>query len=163
MKVSSQKSPSFEMPSVLTARIKRGLTPVATQGWVVQEEDPATALTRALGEWFTELSHNEGLFKKHVHDNEQLNVSDMRQHRARLCALIADGEHLVLDVMILAQKTGAIEETKPIIEMVDQKLKKLFDELFAWHASLDVQTDIPESFKQASREVKEGKIVDLDI
>jgi len=156
---------TLEIPKVLMTRIKRGLTPATSQGWVVEAEDPANALTRAIGEWFTELGQNDGLFKKHVYDNDSLNDLDMRQHCGRICGLVSDGQHLILDIMTWAHTQGedAMQEAKPIIKAIDQKIKKLTDELFAWHAPLDSQTDIPESFKQAAREVKEGKLEDLDL
>ena len=154
---------TLEMPKVLSARINRGLTPATSQEWVVQEEDPGTVLTRNLGQWLKDVSFNEDLFKKHVYENENLSDSDLRQHRARICGMIADGDELVKAVMLLAEETRTQNEAKPIVSVVDQRIKKLFDALIAWHAPLAAQTDIPESFKQAAREVEEEKIVNLDI
>lgn len=154
---------TIEMPKVLSARIKRGLTPASSQSWVVPKEDPATELTRAIGAWFTELGNSEALFRKHVYDNDNFNEGDRRQHCGRLCALIADGQALAVEITLLAQESDAINEVRPIIEAIDQKLKKLIAELFEWHGSLENQHDVPESFKQSAREVNGGKIVDLDI
>src|ERR1700679_1094201 len=104
---------TLEMPKVLSARINRGLTPATSQEWVVQEEDPGTVLTRNLGQWLKDVSFNEDLFKKHVYENENLSDSDLRQHRARICGMIADGDELVKAVMLLAEETRTQNEAKP--------------------------------------------------
>jgi hypothetical protein len=154
---------TLEMPNVLTARITRGLTSVTTQEWVVQKEDPENVLRRQLGVWLQDVSANNALFKKHVYDNDDLGESDLRQHRGRICELISLGELLAMGFTAFGQETGKEKEVLPVVETIDQVLKKLFDVLMAWHGPLAAQTDIPESFKQAAREVEEGKVVDLDI
>lgn len=159
----AMSKPAMEMPIPLKSRITRGLTPAKPQEWAIQNEDPATVLTRNLGQWLKDVSFNEEMFKKHVHSNDNLSDLDLLQHRARLCGLIADGEWIVRDVTVFTDEIGGADEAKPMISLVNERLKKLFAELFSWHAPLASQTDIPESFKQAAREVEEGKVVDLDI
>jgi hypothetical protein len=158
-----ERASSLEIPDLAGTRTKRGLTPAISQEWLGQQEDPSAALTRMLAEWLQSIGSAESQFKKYVYDNDNLNGFDMRQHRGHLCALISDGEMLVMDVSILSQKSGLQDEAKPILEMIDQKIKKFLEELIEWHAPLAMQADIPESFKQAAKEVEEGKIVDLDI
>jgi hypothetical protein len=153
----------LEKRTELIAQTKREYAPAQPKGWVVAEEDPLSALTRELGEWIQELSQNDVLFKKYVYENENYTNSDTRQHRARICRLIAVGETLALGILILGQKSGNLDEVKPTVQLIDQKIKKLLDELMTWHGSLEVQSDIPESFKQAAREVEQGQIEDLDI
>jgi len=156
---------TLEMPNVLTTRVNRGLTPSTSQEWIPQKEDVAIILQRTLGQWINELSESESLFKKHVYETDNLLKSDLRQHRAWTCKLIADGEILAVNFQKFGEEIGAKKEKEyaPTIELIDQNLKKLFDSLIAWHAPLAMQTDIPESFKQAAQEVEEGKVVNLDI
>jgi len=129
-----------------------------------QQEDPATVLERKLGDWIKEVGENESLFKKNVYENPELHDWDVRQHLARICALISSGESIAIGISVLREAApGLSEQLNPIVALIDQKIKTLLDALIRWHGPLSVQSDIPESFKQATREVEEGNIVDLDI
>lgn len=150
---------TLEIPPALSTRIRRGATP---RGWV-EQEDPGTILQRELGDWFKELSESEGLFKKHVYANDEINDSDIRQHRCRLAELIAAGETLALNFLIVAEATKTKKEVMPIVEAIDQKVKDLYSRLFEYHGPIESQPDVPESFKQASREVNAGKLEEMDI
>jgi hypothetical protein len=154
---------TIEIPPAPVARINRSMSPATPTGWV-QPEDPATAITREIGDWFKQLSEAEGLFKKHIYGNENINESDIRQHRCHLCALLAEGELLALNVLILSEQTNLpANEFKPVVDTIDQKVKKLYGQLFEYHGPIESQPDIPESFKQATREVNEGKLEDMDV
>ncbi|HXC34774.1 MAG TPA: hypothetical protein VNV43_02810 [Candidatus Acidoferrales bacterium] len=159
--------PAFEVPPVLAPRLNRGSG--SSQGLVeaheewIQDEDLGTSLKRRFGEWLKDLSESEVLFKKHVYDNEDLKASDMRQHRIRICTLIAEGEKLALDLLILANETNSESLVKTFVESIDETIKKLLNEFVAWHGKLDDQPDIPESFKKAAQESESGKLEDLDI
>ena len=142
--------------------IAREVTPLKSSREWVGKDDAETILGKMLAAWITQVSEDEALFKQHVYNNNDLQDSDARQHRARLCHTISVGENLALGFIMLGEQPGQ-SETTATVSMIDQTIKKLSDTFFAWHGSLSAQSDIPESFKQASLEVEEGKVVDLDI
>jgi hypothetical protein len=136
---------------------------LSPEDWSVENEDPVVWLKSEFAEWTKEISANEKLFKLHVYENQNLLKSDLRQHCGRICHSIATGEYLAAMFTTVGRQTDTESEVNPIISLIDHQLGKLLDALIAWHAPLDAQKDIPESFKQAAREAKEGNIVDLDI
>lgn len=154
--------PALEMPDILAARIQRGMMP-SSQEWVSKKEDPQIILNRMFGEWIQDVSKNEGLFKKHVYENDDIDELDLRQHRARLCQLISAGELLVMGFIALMIGTGNKKDILPVVQTIDQTVKKLSTAFFKWHAPAANQTDIPDDLKQSIQELEEGKVVDLDI
>jgi hypothetical protein len=116
-----------------------------------------------LNDWLKQVEDNEILFRQHVYQNENLTSFDVRQHRARLFDMIANGEHIALTFLEWGIKNSRLEEVKPTVEFIDQRTQKLLLILREWHGSPDQQTDVPESFKQAMREIAEGNLSDLDV
>ena len=142
---------------------QRETAPQSHREWIRQEEDPEIILQSELANWLKNVSSNETLFKEHVYENNNLTDADLRQHRSRICDLISSGEVLAMGFVFLGQQKKKENEFGVVAQMIDQALKKLLETLFAWHGPLSAQADIPESFKQAAKEVADGKIVDLDI
>lgn len=141
----------------------REMAPASHRVWLQEQEDENEMLQKAFASWMKGLADAQNLFKKHVYENPDFNEFDLRQHRASLCSLIHDGEFLAYSFIKNAGETGKIEEIQPTLALIDQKVKEMLEVLFAWHAPLKSQSDIPDSFKQAAQEVEEGKIVDLDV
>ena len=135
----------------------------AHQMWIGEKEDIGEILDKALSKWILDVSANELLFREHVFDNPDVNELDLRQHRGRLYALLADGEHLALGPIEYATRTEPKKDVSAKVNLLDQELKALFDDLVRWHGSLETQSACPEGFKQAVKEAAEGKIVDLDL
>ncbi len=88
-----------------------------------------------------------------------MNDVDLRQHRQYLYVALANGEDLAVE--FIAYEGGA--DVANYVKLIDQKLGELRKTLHEWHAPIDFQDDIPESFKQSVREVAQGKIFDLDV
>src|SRR5436305_1691071 len=137
--------PALEMPEILAARIQGGMMP--SQEWVSKKEDTEIILRRMLGDWIKDVSMNEALFKKHVYENDSIDELDLRQHRARLCQLISSGDFLAMRFAGLVLQTGKKKEIAPIIQTIDQTVKKLTAAFVAWHAPAANQTDIPDDLK----------------
>ncbi len=76
--------------------------------------------------------------------------------------MLSWGEFLALEYIELGGTTGKPEEIQPQLNLIEQKTKELFSILLAWHGELKNQSDIPDSFKQATLEAEEGKILDFD-
>jgi len=142
-------------------RFAREIAPQSHTRWLVQHEDEGELLQAMFADWLKEVANDQKLFKEYVYENKNLTDLDLRQHRARLCGLISRGEFLAFAFIEWAAKTQALEQVKSHIGIVDQKLKELFEALFAWHGDLQSQPDIPESFKRAAQEAERGNIVDF--
>jgi hypothetical protein len=160
------------MPEALISRTVAPLgsahmdMPGLVRGWLPKQEDAKTMIERMFTGWVNSVAESEALFQQYVYDNADLNVGDIRQHRAITCGLISDGDLIYIQIhqLILATKDDENAPHKELLayaEVLDQKLKKLMDTLLSWHAPLASQTDIPESFKQAAREVAAGKLEDM--
>jgi hypothetical protein len=137
---------------------------VVQELWGSEDEDPQQKLKREFAEWLNNIAASERVFKSRVYENADLNENDIRQHRCRVCALISMGEYLAIAFTMMAGKNPeSASETKPIVAVIDQEVAKFFHRLISWHGPLDIQADVPDSFKQAAKEAKEDKIVNLDI
>jgi hypothetical protein len=145
----------------LHSSFSREVSPKGQKPWLVEDENQL--LESAFASWMTDVAENEKLFQKHVYDNPNPTDLDLRQHRARLFALLTDGEHLALAYFSWGNQHGKMKEVMPYIALLDQKLKAILDAVISWHGGPGAQTDIPESFKQSMREAEQGNIVDLDI
>jgi len=100
--------------------------------------------------WIADIADNEALFKKHVYDNDDLDQMDLWEHRARLYRLLAIGDHLKIEFIRVSALLDKADDLKSHIGLIEQQHKELFTVLLAWHAPLELQKDIPESFKTAA-------------
>jgi hypothetical protein len=128
--------------------------------WVSQKPDIWTLLQNSLSEWLADITVKQEMFKRFVYENEDLHDTDLRQHRLFLFELLCHGEALALDYMMHAE-AGPKEAIEATMRLIEERKKELFRVLLEWHGPPDIQTDLPDSFKQAMREVEEGKIVDF--
>jgi hypothetical protein len=162
VKVNETKEP---MPQ--TEHFKRVAREIVPQGFVSHvavtwERDEASVLETRFTTWLTNVNASEGVFRLNVYENSDLQDSDLRQHRIILFALLCEGENLALDFIKYGAESNKAEEVAPSVQVVEIKVKALFDVLLAWHGPFKGQSDIPESLKQAVREAEEGKIVDAE-
>jgi len=130
------------------------------QLYVSQDEYPI--LQNSLASWIKNISSVDPAFKHRVYENEDMQGFDIRHHRAGLLALLADGELLAIQFLAYGFRSQRTEDAQAHVDFIDRKLKELFNTLIAWHGPLSAQADVPESFKQAVREVEQGKIVNAD-
>jgi hypothetical protein len=149
------------MPSAFSKHFTREVAPQSHRLWQYERQDENIRLQTTLTEWLEHVTVTEGLFKYHVYENSKVSDYDLRQHRNFLHALMADGGALAANYIDFGNRTEKLDEIKPAVALIDQKLKELFDTLLAWHGPLSAQSDIPESFKQAVSEVEQGNIVDF--
>lgn len=131
--------------------------------WKQENEDEKTSLVSSVQAWLEGVTANERLFQIHVYDNPDLGDLDLRQHRARLHSLLADGELLGMKLIEFRRKASQPREAQVLFDRVEQKRQELFSVLFGWHGPLDAQADVPPSFKEAAREASAGRVVDLDL
>lgn len=110
-----------------------------------------------LAAWVAHTEAARVLFKRYVYENPEAQQTDFRQHRAALLDLMAKGEILALEFLRHHE-----EEAPDAITHLDGLLAGLSREYFDWHGPLEAQSDVPESFKQAAREVSEGKTASFD-
>lgn len=143
--------------------IYRELAPVSHRVWLQEQSDEAEVLQAQLAKWLSNVSSHEALFRRHVYENPDMTEFDLRQHRAVLFAMIADGEMLAVEYIKWGAKQSKIKEIQASVNLLDEQVAKLLQVLYAWHSNAKDHPDIPESFKQAMQEVVEGKLVDLDI
>jgi hypothetical protein len=149
--------------SATSKPFSREMFPQSHRTWLVEKQTQEEALQTGFTGWMEDVSKNEKLFREHVYENKDLVELDIRQHRGRLLALLADGEALSLAFYAWGETSGKIDHVVAYVNLLDQKLKELFTALWEWHGPVEAQSDIPESFKQAAKEAEAGKIVDLDI
>lgn len=137
--------------------------PLATRprphaNWGVETlKDPLQIALEGFGAWTSDVAMNEELFTRHVYQNQNLGELDLRQHRFRLHGMIAVGEKLALDFLQIKTEAAVSH-----VSFIDEKLKVLNATLAEWHGSLEEDPAIPESFKQASREVAAGEFTDME-
>jgi len=144
-------------------RFQREITPQSYRLlWQLRTQDERSWLESAFQDWLRNLSQHEATSQRFVYQNQEMNDLDLRSHRGSLCALISDGEFLAMQYLAFGSRAGNSDEAEATVNMIDQKLKILLNTLFAWHGSLNDQPDVPESFKQALREVEDGKVLDFD-
>jgi hypothetical protein len=130
-----------------------------------QQENVPDQIAAVFKEWVDDVASNEKLFKEHVYDNGNLTDFDIRQHRARLYAMLSDGETLAIAFTkwLEAEKsTQTKEQVKQYLDLLDKKLKELLQTLFAWHGDFHSQADVPDSLKQAINEADSGNLVDFE-
>ena len=156
-------SDALKLKGVSSSRFAREIAPKSHRVWQTENEEGLSSLQPLFTAWLDAVAENEAMFKKFVYENDNLSEGDLRQHRIYLYASLHDGEELAFAYLHLASLNEKMEEVKPIVEIIDGKLKELAKILFSWHGPIESQSDVPESFKQATRETAEGKIVDLDV
>ena len=151
--------------------VSRGTTveaksiPNVIRVWREKEEDEHTLLQRRLAAWIEEIAELEKLFKKLVYENKDLKSFDLRMHRVCLYYLLWSGEALAAEFLRFQAESkkekddGSLETS---LRFIDSKLDELRETLHAWHGNLDVQIDIPQSFKDAIHELDRGELEPLD-
>ena len=159
-----RKETMIEVAEPLSSGIVRATArPKVVHLWRATEEDQFTVLERRFADWINRTSTGEDIFKKHVYDNPKMNFLDLRQHRSGLYGLLAEGEELAVDFIVLKAKDHPKQtEIDNFVIVVDQKLNELRKVLYAWHGDLDDQDDIPQSFKDAIHELERGETEPLD-
>jgi len=132
--------------------------PQSVQVWIEEKEEGYSMLEKRLISWLEKLQSSEDLFKKHVYENPDMGDGDLRQHRFRIYALMAEGEAMAFELLRL----GMPADTKNHVALIDQKVRGLWDVLHAWHGAIEDQKDIPESFKKGLADIEAGKVVDME-
>jgi uncharacterized Zn finger protein len=145
----------------LTAQLLRETHPRSHSRWLNQQENVQDQLDASFKEWVDDVACNEKLFKEHVYDNPNLTEFDIRQHRARLYALLSDGETLAIAFTKWLEQEKS-KEVKNYLDEIDKMLKGLLQTLFAWHGDFHSQQDIPDSLKQAIKEAESSNLVDFE-
>ena len=132
---------------------------IVPTGWAMEEQkDPSQIAKDHFALWTKSIAMNAELFKKHVYENENLGELDLRQHRARLHAMIAFGENLAFDFLQLKDPRA----TEAHVPFIDTQLAQLRGTLEEWHGPIESDPNIPETFKQATREVLAGQLEDFE-
>ncbi len=138
------------------------IAPPAHRRWVQEAQDEFSVLEERFREWGALIDENEELFRRNIYQSEEASDSDFRQHRIRLCEMMAEGESLSLDFLILLEKEPN-EEGVAYVKLIDQKVAGLRSRFFQWHGPLEAQADIPQAFIDGVRDLKSGKVVDMEV
>jgi hypothetical protein len=141
----------------------RETAPPGFKPWEEEKLDEYSKAEEAFTEWKSAIAQNEELFKKHVYENDDMGLLDLRQHRARLYYLLTRGESVALAFLTLedADHAGEVEN---YVGLIDGKLAELRQTLHHWHAPLaGHQEDLPQDFIDAVRDFKAGKVVDMEV
>ena len=104
------------------------------------------------------LAEMEKQVVKHVYQNPEFSLLDARQHRLSLHFYLCKAEELALEFEIL-KRPG---ETAAFVTFLDgeiQRLQKIFQD---WHGDPETHPGIPESFKEAMRELKADQTEDME-
>jgi hypothetical protein len=128
------------------------------------QPDEFLLLQERFADWIKSIGECETQFKKHVYENPNMSLLDVRQHRVVLYALLNEGEDTAVDFLFLkVQKDHPKKkEIDNFVKLVDQKLDELRKVLHAWHGKLEHQEDVPQSFKDAIAEFERGELEPFD-
>lgn len=143
---------------IISSRSSREISPPSHRAWLEAQEGKYAQLETRYSDWLKVLTETEELFKKHVYENENFTDSDARQHRFLLCDLLAVGEELAFDFLVLQDGT----DVQSYVTLIDLKLDVLRRTLHSWHGPVDEQKDIPQSFKKGIADIDDGKVVTMD-
>ena len=135
----------------------REVSPPSHRGWLQEREDEYAALERCYSEWNSDVTKIEELLLKHVHNNDNLNDADLRQHRFQLCRLMFSGEQLAFGFLCL----DGDNDVKSYVNLIDGKVIALRKEFIEWHTPSGYQDPVPESFKSGMKEAEEGKLLEF--
>ena len=91
--------------------------PQSVQVWIEEKEEGYSMLEKRLISWLEKLQSSEDLFKKYVYENPDMGDGDLRQHRFRIYALMAEGEAMAFELLRL----GMPADTKNHVALIDQK------------------------------------------
>jgi len=129
--------------------------------WVASTQpDEVALLKEEFNFWLQGVSKNEKLFEQNVYKNPNLTGLDLHQHRARLYTLLARGEGLIVKFYAFAQANKI--DPSGYYKVIEENLNSLTKTFNDWHGDLESQEDIPQSFKDAIRDLNNGKVVPLD-
>lgn len=140
------------------AYLPREINLPSHRAWVSREQEQFAALKQEFAKWTESLTFVQGMFKTHVYENPEADEFDYRQHRFRLCGLIAMGEGLYFEFL----ESGNTEEVAPYIAFIQSNVDMLFQKLVEWHFPTDFKDPVPDSFKAGMADVATGKVVDID-
>jgi hypothetical protein len=126
----------------------------------VEVEEHQVDLDALYGVWQAQLDHTEQMFREHVYDNQDATQYDYRQHRMFLYNMLWLGETLAITLIRLG-KLGILG-TEEYFQRADAKLAELRQTLHSWHGSIEHQSDLPESLKQAFAELDRGETLPFD-
>jgi len=147
--------------SASTAFPAREIAPPSHQRWVEEKKDEFSALKERFREWTASTEEHEELFRRFVYESKRAFDGDFRQHRMCLCCLMSEGEEIAYDFLVYLEKQPS-EEGASYVAIIDQKVSDLRTTFFKWHAGVEAQADLPESLKEAAREIEAGQVEDWE-
>jgi hypothetical protein len=114
-------------------------------------------------EWKRQIKCFSALAEIHIVKNKDINWLDLRQHRAGLFGLLAEGENLLLELVALIQeKIFQQDAGRSLVDELDSLQGALFTTLNQWHGAIEHQADLPAELIQGFKDIDEGRVVDLD-
>ena len=134
------------------------IAPAGFWVWKERKDDEYSQLEQSYSAWIKEVAEFEELFAKHVHNNPDLQDTDIRQHRYTLCLLMMFGERIALDFLGLSDGSKNVAS---YLELIDDKVKGLRKEFIEWHTPVDFHDPVPDSFKVGMKEAAEGKLLEF--
>jgi hypothetical protein len=141
---------------------QREICPPDFKRWTTQ--GGLSDLEAEYAKWLSQIADAEEMFNSYVYESEAhcLGDADARQHRYHLCALMKTGEYLALKFLLHGQDEDDLASVQRYVALIDGKVGGFRDTLYKWHAPAEQQDDLPESFKQAAREIEAGQIEDME-
>jgi hypothetical protein len=140
----------------------REITRPSHRQWVTEREETFSSLEKSYSAWLNWVGQNEELFQEHVYNAAAPADYDFLQHHTRMCELMAEGGNLMMKFLNFRHRGMSVQAVDNYVSLIDQKVTTLRETFFKWHGDLKAQTDLPESLKQAAREIEAGQIEDWE-
>ena len=104
--------------------------------------------------WLSRINEFWASARDKIHKGDPTMEEFTTIHRAALLHLMFEGE-----ILKWVCAPDAYAHNLPVLQA---KIDEMMKELVSWHGPLEMLNDIPESFKNAMREVAAGKLEDLE-
>jgi hypothetical protein len=132
----------------------------SSRAWFAPPKNQPAKLRADYADW---LATEQALIEtatERIYTNQEVSPLDLRFHLGAISSAIASGQSLILQAFLLREE-GAVSEGFFQTEMavLDEHIAQLVSRLNEWHGTIDSQTDIPESLKQAFREASAGDVI----
>jgi hypothetical protein len=134
--------------------------PASTRAWVASRRDRAAKLQEEFAEWVDSLKSFQEMAEQYIYSRENPDSLDLRFHMHGLTGLISDAQDLILETTVLRRDSAvALDFLESEIRTLDAHVRELLATLNRWHGTIDSQTDVPASLKQAFAELDAGEVI----
>ena len=130
--------------------------------WNPAQDDDVSKLKKDYAVWVERVAVTQDAAAKQLYDNPDSCPIQLRFHLQNFAALLSRGQLMVLKAYDLSSRGEAPGDFfADEIDNIDRLVPSLVDRLHMWHGSIDSQHDIPDSLKQAFKEVESGDVIEF--